>query len=143
MRELRLIICGDRFWQNRDIIYFTMRTLKDNLGNYTVIEGEAPGADSMARAVAKINLNLPYAPYPAKWETYGKAASPMRNTQMRIDGRADAVVAFHYDLKRSRGTKNMVEQAMRAGLPVWIVSEGPAKLAEFIIRLKEIQREEE
>jgi hypothetical protein len=58
--------------------------------------------------------------FPADWDKYGKAAGPIRNKQMLDEGKPQAVIAFSYDLARSRGTANMVAQARDAGLPVWL-----------------------
>jgi hypothetical protein len=117
-----------------------MSSIKDNIGTFTVIEGEARGADKLARVVAE-ELNLPVDQYPANWELYGRAAGPIRNSEMLIEGKADAVVAFHSDLPRSKGTGNMVRQALKAGRPVLTSEDGPLALAEFILQLKKIQRD--
>ncbi len=49
----------------------------------------------------------------AKWETYGKAAGPIRNREMLLNLPA-LVVAF----PGGKGTADMVRQAERAGIPV-------------------------
>lgn len=141
MKELRIIFCGDRKWSNRDLITFTMRYIRDNIGTFTVVEGEAPGADTISRLVAELTLNLPYDPHPANWTFYGRVAGPIRNTKM-LKSPADAVVAFHNDFSRSKGTADMLKQAAAAGIPTWINTDGPTKLAEFIIQLRRIQMEE-
>lgn len=49
---------------------------------------------------------------------------------------ADGTVAFHLNLSRSKGTRNMVEQTVKAGKPVWTSEMGIDKLPEFIMQLK-------
>lgn len=91
-----------------------------------VIHGAARGIDSIAAAVATLNV-LPVHRFPADWKAHGKAAGPIRNAEMlrylqrRMDnGDEGIVLAFHPGLGQSRGTRNMVEQAQRAGIPVVI-----------------------
>ncbi len=81
-----------------------------------VIEGEAPGLDSVAAAMAK-RVGLSVLRYPADWKRYHAAAGPIRNAQMLDEGRPTLVYAF-YRHRESRGTANMVKQACEAGLPV-------------------------
>lgn len=84
-----------------------------------VIEGEAPGADTLAREAAEY-FGIPVLAFPANWQKYGRAAGPIRNTEMLNEGKPDMVVAFHNDYLHSKGTKNMVEQALKRGLKVVI-----------------------
>ncbi len=133
---MKILFCGDRNWADEGFVRMVMSALKVNLGDYTVIEGEASGADKISAAIARVDLNLPVEPYPAEWNLWGKAAGPIRNTKMLREGKPDGVVAFHYDLSKSKGTKNMVEQALGSGLPVWVSTEGNDKLGAFILQLK-------
>lgn len=116
----RILICGDRNWRDGYLIELFLRDLPPSTG-YTIIEGECRGADKMARLAAQ-RVGIPYLPFPAKWTEYGKAAGPIRNKQMLDEGKPDIVVAFHDDLEKSSGTKNMIEQAEAIGLPVIVVS---------------------
>jgi len=136
---LKLIFCGDRHWKDKYWINRVMSILKDNLGDFVVIEGEAKGADSISKMIAKHELHLPVDPYPAHWTEYGLAAGPIRNKQMLREGKADGVVAFHLNIEESKGTRDMVCQGRRAKIPVWICTEGPDALAQFILRLKRRQ----
>lgn len=68
--------------------------------------------------------------YPADWDNpayrtpTGKSfAGNMRNQQMLDEGKPDLVIAFHRDFPNSRGTKDMVKRARRAGIPVEIYPE--------------------
>jgi len=55
--------------------------------------------------------------FPADWKQFDKAAGPKRNEQMAND--ADALIAF-WDGK-SKGTKNMIDQAIVSNLKIRIV----------------------
>lgn len=90
-----------------------------------VIEGEAMGADSIARewveyekAESMFTEQLDIEKYPADWTKHGKAGGPIRNKQMLVEGKPSLVVAFSNDFAASRGTVNMVTQATKAGVPV-------------------------
>lgn len=61
--------------------------------------------------------NLKVEPYPADW-SIGRAAGPIRNKRMIVEGKPDLVVAFHDSLETSRRTRNMINQAISAGIPV-------------------------
>ena len=63
-------------------------------------------------------MGVPVEVYPADWTRYGKPAGPIRNRQMLNEGKPDMVIAFHDDLSVSVGTKDMVDIANAAGLPV-------------------------
>jgi len=57
------------------------------------------------------------APYPADWKRYGYKAGPIRNKQMLVEGKPDVVLAFpRGSLSETRGTKDMVKQARKAGV---------------------------
>lgn len=115
---MRILICGDREWNNKKSIYDYVKTLpKDTV----IIEGEANGADKLSRICGE-ELGLEVLKFPAKWEIYGKAAGPIRNQQMLDEGRPEKVVAFHHDLSKSRGTKDMVERARRKGILTEIIT---------------------
>ena len=116
---MKILICGNRNWNNRELIRNFLLTLsKDTI----IIEGEANGADKIAREEAeKLGMNVER--YPAEWDKYGRAAGPIRNTEMREKGKPDKVVAFHNDISKSKGTKNMIEQAKKFGISTEIKTE--------------------
>lgn len=116
---MRVLICGDRNWTDWEAIERYVATLPDDA---VIIEGEARGADRMARQAA-MRRGLKVERYPALWAKYGRAAGPVRNRQMLVEGDPDLVVAFHTNIAESKGTANMVSQAERAGLPT-IVHDG-------------------
>lgn len=78
-----------------------------------IVGGGASGVDKMGERYAK-ELGHPFKEFPADWKTHGKAAGPIRNKQMAEY--ADMLIAF-WD-GRSRGTKNMIDQANKHRLKV-------------------------
>lgn len=121
---MRILVTGDRGWRNATRIAecFDLRfgeewELFGEPGAHTLIEGEAMGADIIAAVVWELHYPTWFIErYPADWNTHGRAAGPIRNTQMRQSG-VDYVMGFHNDIESSRGTKNMLRQCARAGIP--------------------------
>jgi len=113
---MRLLVCGDRHWTD----YNTIRRVIKEYSPEVVIEGEARGADSLARLAAE-SLNIPVIKFPAQWDLYGRAAGPIRNKQMLEEGKPDMVLAFHDNTQASKGTKNMVMLARKAYIPDVVV----------------------
>ena len=119
---MRVLICGDRHWADDASIRWHLQQLHEQYPDLEVIEGGATGADSIAGEIAR-EMGLTVYEYPAKWATYGKAAGPVRNAEMLVDGKPDLVLAFHDNLSTSRGTRDMVQRARKAGVPVEVIGE--------------------
>jgi len=110
---IRILICGDRNWTDRRSIESYLSCHAPELT--TVIHGGAKGADSIAGEIAE-KMGMEVEVFPADWKRYGRGAGPIRNRQM-LDAHVDLVVWFHLDIESSKGTRNMVTQAMKAGIP--------------------------
>lgn len=117
----RILICGSRDWNDwffmRDAF---IRWCEAKGLPQLIIEGCARGADTIAGHMLAPEYAIDVAHFPADWDRHGRAAGPIRNQQMLDEGRPDAVIAFTRDLRISRGTRDMVTRARRAGLPVWL-----------------------
>lgn len=112
---MRVLICGDRDWPQEGA--FSIGNEIAHLPKDTVIvHGACRGADLIAAAEA-IRLGYKTEAFPADWQKYGRAAGPIRNQAM-LDSGIDRVIAFHPDISKSRGTKDMVNRARKAGVPV-------------------------
>jgi hypothetical protein len=111
----RLLVCGGRAFADDALL---AEVLERHIPIDWLIEGEAPGADRMARNWA-VQTGVPVLKYPADWDRYGKAAGPIRNQFMLDDGKPTHAVAF-YDRPRgeSKGTADMVRRLKKAGVPV-------------------------
>lgn len=112
----RLLICGDREWDDIESIRLFVLEVKPSV----IIQGMCRGADLLARQVA-IEEDIPFEDYPADWEKHKKAAGPIRNSQMLKEGKPDRVGAFHDNIDKSRGTKDMIKKAEKAGVKVTLV----------------------
>lgn len=80
-----------------------------------IVSGGAKGTDTLARWAAE-KAGFPFLEFNADWEMYGKKAGPIRNKKI-VDA-VDMIWAF-WDGK-STGTKNTIDQAKKAGIPVVI-----------------------
>ena len=114
---MRVLVCGSRNWTDADAILEALVALGPVIE--VVIEGEAPGADSLAREAAQ-RLDIPVLKFPADWTKYGKAAGPIRNQQMLDEGHPDLVLAF--PLQASRGTWDMVRRARLANIETRVMT---------------------
>ena len=117
--KLRILICGSRYWTDKDMIMSLVMSLpKDSV----IIEGEAKGADSLARICAeecdfaKENILR----CPADWNKFSRQAGPIRNTQMLNEGKPTHIIAYSNDIKTSKGTKNMITQGIKENIPCYL-----------------------
>lgn len=119
---MRLLICGSRFWKNKQLIKTVLQEILYNSVIECIVEGEAKGADSMGRELAE-ELGIPVLKFPADWQHHGKAAGYIRNQQMIIEAKPDFILAFHNDITNSKGTKDMIKQAIKYKIPYRIITE--------------------
>lgn len=140
---MRVLVCGSRAFEDYELLQKTLhefvvydeRPFPYLPEDFVLIQGGAKGADSLADQWASV-YGVSSICYKADWEKYGKAAGPIRNKQMLDEGKPDLVIAFlskvaHEEMlygfsnnQHSRGTKNMIEQAIKAGIPVKVVDIG-------------------
>lgn len=122
-RGLRVLICGSRNWKEEDVLpeYRIETYIKTLPPNAVIIHGAAPGADTTADRIAR-ERGHPVIPFKANWGLYGDPAGPIRNQEMLDVGKPDRVAAFHEDIVNSKGTKDMIARARKAGLPVEVIN---------------------
>jgi hypothetical protein len=113
---MRLLVCGGRDYTDRLRVWRTLDAMHARDRIVVLIHGNAEGVDTLAKrwAVARRVWHLPFEP---NWQTHGDLAGPIRNRRMLDQGKPDLVLAF----PGGRGTRNMIGQAKRAGVPVEIV----------------------
>ena len=99
---MKVLIYGGRDWANRESLYFALDTFHKEYTFTSVIQGEAKGADTMAKEWA-ISRGIPQKGYVAHWNIYGGSAGPIRNRQMLFDGQPEITVEF----AGGRGTAHM------------------------------------
>lgn len=119
---MKLIIAGGRDYVDEDTlskevweyIHYLEKTYDKAVTE--IVCGGAKGADLLGKEYAK-SREYAYKEFPAEWNKHGKFAGPIRNEGMA--DYADALIAF-WDGK-SKGTKNMIENAKKRNLIVKII----------------------
>ena len=111
-----VLVCGDRNWIDYERVYNRLKQLPLNT---TVIEGGCKGADLLGREAA-LKLGFDVIEFPANWVRHGKVAGPVRNAQM-LDLSPELVIAFHPNLKVSKGTADCVRQARKRQIPIEVI----------------------
>lgn len=118
---MRTIIAGGRDFNDYELLSGEVEDFEENHSKsyLTVVCGKARGADSLGEKWAK-QEGRGILFFPADWDTHGKAAGYIRNSEMADN--AEALIAF-WDGK-SKVTKNMIDIALRKGLLVKVVKYG-------------------
>lgn len=110
----RVIVCGSRTWEDVGAIRARLLLLDPRT---TIVVGGAPGADKLAEQAA-YELGFLVEIHEAQWNTYGRRAGYVRNSEMAAAG-ASLVIAF-WD-GHSKGTANMLDQAAFYGIPYEVI----------------------
>ena len=113
-----ILICGDREWNNRKAMYRVMYGLPDDTIN---VNGACRGADKMSTSIAE-KLGFECREYPANWDKYGRRAGPIRNQEMLNKEKPHFVIAFHENIKASKGTRDMIHKAKKEQIPVILIT---------------------
>lgn len=103
-----VLVTGSRRWSDYHAVLIALQNLKKLLGEFTVVQGGATGADTYAEIAATI-LGLSNITVPAQWKLYGRRAGPMRNIQMLEMGPA-VVLGFY--VHGSIGTAHTLTNAV-------------------------------
>lgn len=129
MAELRVIIAGSRnfddFSNLKDICDSILENTinkYDNFDKVRIISGTARGADQLGEQYAKV-AGYEVSKFPADWDNLGKRAGFVRNVEMAkfaVENNSVGVLIAFWDGK-SKGTKHMIEQAIKYDLKVYVV----------------------
>lgn len=113
---MKLIIAGSRNIKiNKDGIDSYISAL--DIPALEVVSGHSGNVDLAGEAWAE-EWELPVKLFPAAWDEFGKSAGPIRNGQMA--GYADGLLAIWDGC--SKGTLNMIQHALGAGLKLWVIT---------------------
>ena len=118
----RILIAGSRSYNDyeefRDIMNFICKDYND----IEIVSGGAHGADFLAEKYAK-EYKLKLTVFKAQWDLYGKSAGYKRNIEMQnyISQSPSRLCVCFWD-GESKGTKHMIDLAMRYGLEVHVVN---------------------
>lgn len=118
----RAIVCGCRDWSDEIAVDHELTELLNVHEQFTIVHGACPtGADNIARiwgTALDLEDAVTVEEHPADWAKHGKAAGPIRNSEMANLG-ADICLAFWDGL--SKGTLDMITKAVRCGILVRII----------------------
>lgn len=106
---MRTIIAGSRTITDYSFIQEAMEDIPWDISG--VVHGGARGVDRLGEQWGEEN-GQPTTLFKADWKQYDKAAGYIRNEEMAKN--AEALIAF-WD-KKSKGTKHMIDIAIRYGL---------------------------
>lgn len=129
MKELRVIIAGSRDFDDFPKLMNSCTNIlskiteqHNDLDKIRIVSGAARGADRLGEQYAKV-VGYEVSRFPADWDTFGRAAGYVRNTEMAkyaiADGNYGVLIAF-WDGK-SKGTKHMIDLADKNGLEAHVV----------------------
>ena len=111
---MKVLVCGGRDYQNAEYLYSVLDKV-NYYGDIVLCHGGAKGADALAGQWAS-DRGVSCTVFPAQWKVHGKAAGPIRNKQMLDEFKPDMVIAF----PGGAGTRNMIGQAKKAGVKVYL-----------------------
>ena len=117
MKPNIVLVCGGRDYADRFRLFSILDRYHTERRFAVLIHGCTRGADTLAEEWA-IQRGIPVVGRAADWQTYGKAAGPLRNARMLAEGKPTVVIAF----PGGSGTADMCKQARKAGVPVMEVA---------------------
>jgi len=125
---MRILVCGSRNFDDRTLLFREMDVEMSHharIEEMYIIQGEAAGADALAKEWAKERGVKCSTEYKADWMPDGvlrsspnRFAGYMRNLQMLIHGRPQLVMAFPREFEENKGTKQMIRLARDKGIEV-------------------------
>jgi hypothetical protein len=113
---MKTIIAGCRDFKDYSLLKSKVNQHRNYHKITEIVCGGAAGADTLGYEYAAEYL-IPTTLFEADWNTFGRAAGPIRNRQMAEY--ADCLIAV-WDGK-SKGTKNMIGEMNKLKKPVYII----------------------
>ncbi len=124
-RKARIIICGGRHFKDYDRLESTMNEVMSKIAPWRdvieIVSGHCEGADQLGELYAKKH-DLLCKVFPAQWKKYGKAAGPIRNSEMvKYASEAEMSVVVAFRSPRTKGTNDTVKKATKQGFKVFVI----------------------
>lgn len=114
---MRVLVCGGRNFADYKLLTSTLDQLHGQQAKITsIIHGGAKGADTLAGEWAD-SRQVQCKVYDAQWNTFGRAAGPIRNQKMLSIQNPNIVVAF----AGGNGTWDMIKRSRKTSAQVIIV----------------------
>lgn len=120
--KARIIICGGRHFNDYDALESLVDSVlaENDLTDKEVeiVSGHCEGADILGEQYAK-NHGIICKVFPAEWTKYGRAAGPIRNSQMieyASESHIPIVIAFVSP--HTKGTMDTIKKATKRGFAI-------------------------
>ena len=121
--KARILICGGRHFSDYNVLEKLVDTaMNENelSGNeIEIVSGHCEGADILGEQYAKrhgISCKL----FPAEWTKFGRAAGPIRNSQMiEYTSKSFKPIVIAFVSPRSKGTMDTIKKAIRKGFTIY------------------------
>ena len=114
---MKIIVAGTRTFQDYDLLNKKMHEITAYQYAVTeIVSGCSAGADTLGAYWAQVN-NIPVKFFQADWESLGRKAGPIRNSEMAEY--ADVLIAF-WD-GESRGTLDTITKMKALQKPVIVI----------------------
>ena len=118
--KTRVIVCGCKDFSGREFCFSRLDSILSEYEDVEIVSGHAKGADTFGEEYAETH-GLSLKIFPPDWKRYGRAAGPIRNREMLKYSLEARPVVIAFWNRTSKGTKDMINQAAKAGVKVHIV----------------------
>lgn len=117
---VRIIVAGSRDFHDYGLVSRKLAGAV-RLENVEIVSGGARGADALGERFAREN-GIPVRRFEADWGKFGRAAGPIRNSEMaEYASKADRGYLAAFPKGRSPGTRDMIRKAKERNLTVYVV----------------------
>lgn len=121
---VRIIVAGSRDFDDYGLMSRKLAGAA-RLESVEIVSGGARGADALGERFAREN-GIPVKRFEADWGRFGKAAGPIRNSQMaEYAAEAERGYLVAFPMGRSPGTRDMIRKAKEKGLTAYVVETVP------------------
>lgn len=124
----RVLVTGSRTWRGHHTITYNLAHIHRTIGQFVLVHGACPrGADAIAAEWARewAHAGITIEAHPADWQTHGKRAGFIRNTEM-ANSQPRPVICLAFIRDASRGATHCALAAQRSGIPLQVFTETTA-----------------
>lgn len=120
----RILVCGGRHFDNYGVLELALDSVLHQLDitydECEIVEGGCKGVDILAYKYAK-NHGIRVTQFNADWGKFGKAAGPIRNSEMiTYVGESDYPILVAFVSDTSKGTLDTVNKAKSNGFTTYL-----------------------
>ena len=121
--KARIIICGGRHFNDYNALESLVDSVLAEKGltnkEAEIVSGHCEGADILGELYANKH-NIACKVFPAEWTKYGRAAGPIRNSQMvKYASESPTPIVIAFVSPRTKGTTDTINKATKRGFAVY------------------------